>query len=712
MVFYICTIYGGLLLIGCSTSWIGQLLGLRGTESQDGTVPLVLVGAVTLIIPGWYLLAHTGVGITHLVKLLLLLGVLAVGIRMSLERPSARDLVQRIWKQHWVGLVSALVFAVVWWPLLRFGYLTSAGTNNDIISYAQVAQHIERNGFADAGRIVGAHLGLTARNDVTGAYILVAFARVIIRRPFNQLMFPVLGTFVAVLAQQLFLLLKRHGQLRASTSLAIVLVAQTSYMMSYIFGCYFLAQVIAMSAFAALICALISGGQRTDLALPAWKGLMSLAPVLVPATVMLFCYPHMLFVAAPMAVAAFVPLGNWKKLVTYVSSAGLWLFLALLVAPERSHAAITRFLQLSNDSVNGWKLPVITPIELVSFQTSESVGPRLWKWVASALLLVLAAAGALFARTKKGRILKPGMLLALLGVSYVYFSVTASFSYKQWKWTTFFLPMFVVLIIWLIVRAWDARPSHRLWIPAVLFLLIVINVHNSWKFTRLVAESTPRVPYEMTQLARNNALRQLEEVNVFSGDYLRSMWPALFLDPLKVDIVNLSYYTAPRPAPAPTVVDASFPVDPWKRTDLGAGLALVDYPQGETSETSDNLAADVRADGVPSSVPAGQTFKIRAHVVNTGEAAWLGDGSPGAVSLGARLLDPLTGGLVSEIGRSLIVPFPNYLARGELREIDIEVTIPQLSGRYDLEIIPFVDKDKWFDDSAGKSSVKFSVVIG
>lgn len=679
----------------------------RGSVDSPGQSPMspVIMGLAVVQVVAWYVLQFTDAGVSRAFMILALLSLCGLVAHFIGRGVTVRSEVRRLLSDHWVAGASAVIFAISWWPLMKFGYLTAAGGNGDVAAYAQVAQHIRHHGFADVGRILGADLGTVSRTDASGAYMVLAYAKGIVNRPYNGIMLPVLATFVAVVAQQGKVIISRISTMSQLRATIIVLIPQSTFMMVYLTANYFLAQFVSMAAFFALVlsCMWIRGSIESGSRIGPGEIVLASTPPIV----LLVTYPHMAFVVVPVAIVALSPFRNWTSLRRYlISFAGAGV-VTVVVCFQKLQVGLERFFKLAGDTTSGWPLPSLSPAAILGFQSDPYHRANRIDLLMSAVIVVVVLIAVLVLwrnRTSSG-----GLLLLVFAVSAacVLMNISAADTYRNWKWTTYFIPLLIVGGLWAVATALHRFRVMSSILMLGLLVLLPVNLTRSRTYMRMVATATPVVTYDLSQLGSSPALRGLTEVNVRTGPFLGSMWPTLFLEPLHVRILEPSYYSAPLPFAGPTIVRDNGQIASSRVRSLGNGYALVDYPAGVVTTSTESFAAVLEPRALPSTLVRGKKHRIKMSVQNTGLSTWLGSGSwTGSVNVGARLLDPVSRKPLAEIGRGAIAPFPDYVMPGEKRSVTMEITTSVAPGSYLLDVSPVIEQIKWM----GEISPKFHSV--
>src|SRR5205814_5379383 len=97
----------------------------------------------------------------------------------------------------------------------------------------------------------------------------------------------------------------------------------------------------------------------------------------------------------------------------------------------------------------GWTLPGFLPVELLGFIRAETPHPSAARWIWSGVAIGLFVLSAWALRKREAVISRFGVavVLLILGSYGAVFLKEGGPSYRQWKWITFFQPLFVAVIV-------------------------------------------------------------------------------------------------------------------------------------------------------------------------------------------------------------------------------------------------------------------------
>ena len=183
----------------------------------------------------------------------------------------------------------------------------------------------------------------------------------------------------------------------------------------------------------------------------------------------------------------------------------------------------------------GWPLPGFLPVELMGFMRQVTPHPSIARVGWSVLILGVFIACAWLARgTHRIAVRFSVTAAALILVSYLLlYHREAGPTYRQWKWITFFQPLFVALVLVVILlgvevvlgRRWHGPTAAVVCAGALAFAVIVSTNTGDGPGTAqrdhrqlLVADR------DDIDLRTNPALRDVDQLNIAVGPYWDSMW--------------------------------------------------------------------------------------------------------------------------------------------------------------------------------------------
>ena len=175
------------------------------------------------------------------------------------------------------------------------------------------------------------------------------------------------------------------------------------------------------------------------------------------------------------------------------------------------------------------------------------------------------------------------------------------------------------------------------------------------------------------------------------------MWPAYFANHQDTNILDPSYYSSSEALVAPTLVNKDFKIEDGIQSEtLNSGYQLVEFPSGPTSLGLVGLASKLEIKQNDFKISRGKVFVFDVRVINIGQSIWLGGGlARGSVNIGTRIISKDGTLLNSEISRSTIVEFPNYVVpkTGHVVPVAIHIDEP---GDYLIEVSPVAEGLAWF----------------
>ena len=334
------------------------------------------------------------------------------------------------------------------------------------------------HGYSWPGNIAGVDLGAIATNGHgigPGVYATLGAAAAGTGLGTWQAALPLalVGVALGALAVRDTVRLLLPGSLVAAP--VIALLASMASLFGYVTVNYFLAQVLAMPL---VLCELMAlhwlarrPGRQERVA-----GLVLLAAVVLTA---ILSYSPMAFFMQPVIVGAVCvsEVGRgWlrRSAAVVVSTAGAFVVAALLAPVPFARSAA--FVRVSFRKGPGWPLGLMTPLDVLGLRPAiRTPRPVVGTFVFEATivgLIVVASVWTLWNRRRSAALLCGAAALVVLG-SYAAVYAERGYSYEQWKWISYFQPVFITAMYALVVAAGaalvarldagasDCRPGDR-----------------------------------------------------------------------------------------------------------------------------------------------------------------------------------------------------------------------------------------------------------
>ena len=443
--------------------------------------------------------------------------------------------------------------------------------NPDIVVYAVISRFVHDHNLSQTGPIAGYSLGTFAHADVFGVFPFVDATATITGVGDWQALLPVI--FVAMLLGVLALRDLANSLFPKSRTRAalVALVASAGFLYAFIQGYSFISQLLAMPIAVAL------GIMYFGTLEPNTKGsfFRSIAIVGLLDIILAFTYPHMLFLAQPVLVGAaliatFGP--GWavrarRLVVTAVAGAAV----AAVVIPDRFSIAYSNVSTRANDTTSGFALPAFTPLQLLGFQRKLTVPPPQTTLLIQAAIVLAVVAGALVVlwRDQRRAAIFCVATVVLILASYGLVYIVRGRSYTQWKWISFFQPLYMALVI-LVVCAAAATLLRRVRIDATIRLVAGVVAGSVLMYfvvddTRALTRHNSNwetVSTGLSTIEGNPALKGIDAVNVDLPPFWETMWAVYFLTPRTVFLLNTSEYATAPPRATWTLEPNSKPDPP------------------------------------------------------------------------------------------------------------------------------------------------------
>jgi hypothetical protein len=627
-------------------------------------VPAPFVGMAVVQVVGWYWFEAGGHGLRApaiALTAIATVATLATTIRDQRRRRRADRARLALCGGTLVG--AALVLALNFSAVLGLGFVTTADSgNNDAASYAVVADHLARKGFDAIGPVAGYDLGTEARQDGFGSTVVLGSFAAATDLPTVKLNEAVLFSFTALAIYSLALLLRELLQGQDALALTASVAAACTLLFIYIVTHFFLGQLMAMGVLPLL--ALI--GLRAAAPAPSRERWALVAASTIVFVTLFSHYSHMAIFAPPVVLpgallastSAHLSVGElWARLGRMAGAVGGGFVGAVVLTPTLVWLGLQNAIERSG-VVAGWPLPGFLPIELMGFLRQVTPLPSAARILWSVAVLVTFGAAAWLARSSHRVAVRFSVTtVAVILVSYfLVFRRDVEPTYEQWKWITFFQPLFVAAVLTttlLGLRAaigrWWRGPTVAILCAAAAGFGVLVSTNTgdgegtALRDHRRLAAVGP----DAFDLGVNPALRNLDRVNIGLAPYWDSMWATYFLSDKSLRLQEKTYWTIRPPAPGWTLIPTSVDLSGETVRPVNASYRLLRTSDGPTSTTADGLDAAVQVTLEPT-LSSATVVTGTARVTNTGTTAWLpSNGRLGSVNLGIRLSDA-TGTIVDD----------------------------------------------------------------
>jgi hypothetical protein len=575
-------------------------LALRACGVSIGrVVPAPVIGSALVVLASWYWATPFG-GTRPVARILLVAGIvasLALGAWMLRRRDDLRSFV------HDLDVRSCLMLGVLCFAGITTAFVATDGQlfvrshftvltlgNNDAASYALISQHLLDEGPEDPGNIAGYDAGARSLGFSGGACALLAAGASLTGLDVWRVMTPMMLVALVLGAYSLGLLLREIlGRERTVLiGVAVVLgfsVLYSAYLVAQWYYAQFTGMALVFTIGAVLYRAMRSTARRDTLASIGMVGLILAAGLSV--------YPHMTIMGSivllPVVAVTHESFGSLvrrgvRTAVVYAAGG----VLAVALAPGLLVDAVDITRELEGVEA-GWSLPSIYPTEMLGFQTDVRAGQGLLTTAASvAVVAALGLCGAIAWRRKRGDAALP-LLMAIVVVLATYIAVyqrEGGPTYRQWKWVTFFIPLFVAAAIALpALVVSSARQFASLWNRALTAALVFYGAVVLLFATGAGFPLSPpaaaylSVTLDEINLRYDDQLAELPSLHINTSPYWETMWLAYFLRDVPVTLGPPTYYTTAPPAGPWYLERNDQPLAPGaEATQLNATYRLVEMP--------------------------------------------------------------------------------------------------------------------------------------
>jgi hypothetical protein len=699
------TLLAGLSFLGYP---IKQLVEQYG---NDFPAPAAVPGMALLFVVSWYWLDLGGHGLV--VPTVACLGFAAAYAIVDLKR---RRRAVFEFDAHRVKLCAAslliagLLILLNWSSVLSLPYITTATTgNNDAVSYVVSAQHLADHGFDAPGPVAGRDLGQGARQEAFSSYALIgSFGAVTTLGAWkvaNTALFAMVALATYTLALTVDALMARRRWLFSSL---VAGSATATFFFVYVQVRWFFGQLVAMAVAPLIAVAALrlrSATRRSEM----------VAPVVVAVAVSLILMSHYAHMAIPassiFAVAAlataFSAASTWRTSLRATIRVGEILAGCFVLAWVLVPAWLINGIRLAQhfDTVDaGWKLPGFVPVELLGFIRTETPRPSASRWIWSAAVIGIFILGAWSLRKREAVISRFGaavVVLILASYGAVLLREGAP-SYQQWKWITFFQPVFVAVIVATVALALERLLSRIRWnvvAPATALVFGLVVSTNAGAAPATGLRDRRQLLYASVDhwlLSQSPDLRSLSEVNVNVAPFWDTMWAVYFLRDKTLYLQQPSYYPLSKPTARWTLVPATGSLsgesvisisDKFRLLEQPASPALNDPKAGLHSSVNVTVGQD-----------AGGMVRGHATIVNDGLSKWLPSESTGGVILGVQLEDEI-GKLVDRDWKRIPIVAGRLFSIPPGTIVDLDFQLPPLTpGKYQLVFDLLSEGVGWFEN--------------
>jgi hypothetical protein len=517
------------------------ILGRRSRPDHVALTPLLGLGVLQLLSFLWA--THSAHGLRVLMLALPALGLLTmVGVaaveawrRRALPTPKVPT-----WLPIGLLLFAATTGLFVFHHRAMFDHgrmtVVSLG-NNDISNYAAEGDHLRVAGLHQTGPVLASDFGAQARRDVFGAYAFITLGTSVTGRPAWRMEMPALLAALFLCVQAMYWMVRRFSTVGRLAAVLIALAACTTYASVYVQGEYFLSQVIGMAVAGALLLLAIEGVETADWRVTARTG----GAAACLGLCLMFTYPHMLFLSVPIVVGIAClatlrrPLLARRSLELFARGGAIAVTAIVIpwaLSPARFVLSLHRTFTLSNSDA-GWPLPLMTPAETIGFQRHWNAGHAVGEWAASAAVLIIPLALAAWLwRGRKARTAPYAACLAVVAASYEVVYLRYGFSYSQWKWITFFQPLYIVsaavpVVTAVLVLGGRRRALRPVAVALSILLpgaLLAVDAANA----RVTSRKELVLASSITELQSALGRRRITSLNINVQPYWETMWSSYF----------------------------------------------------------------------------------------------------------------------------------------------------------------------------------------
>ena len=669
----------------------------KDSNESDTRVPSLMFGLAFLTILSWYWFEIFPFGMVS--QLFVVVPAFSVFLIIRKYRTKFLSILRSEIRQDIAPLTLSFLVFIFCGRYLFANFGSNVGSNNgDVAAYAQVSKFLLHNGFGQSGDLLGLPAGTIARTDVTGVLTTISFNTALLRIPIQEaLNISLLFSFVliAICAKRVLVILG----INSFVANIVAVLPQTTFMVAYLSWCYFLSQLMGMSFMLAIFCVMITQIRKSHMSRQELLGYLASYSVLTAGLVMV--YGHMSFVVISIVIFATLSQGLKSASFRGILVPAVGGLIGLVLVYSKSQLVLQKAVAFAGDKTNGWQLPYLLPSEILGFQWNETAKPTGIDLDLTIVLLflVISSFAVLFSDRKLSKYIPNLIAISAIGIFYILLVVKDPNSYVQWKWITFFIPLIIITLFAGIVETFSKIIKHTF----IIALLVAISVLNVARYEFRPEHGRYGSPPSSDEfdLDKSRKIQNLDELNIKSGPYLRSMWPAVYLTGIRTAILDPSYYSTLQPLLAPTLVSAEFPTAPFVNRDkINKTYDLV-YPRADQAKFEVSSAkATIEIEDLASNFVVNSPNTLIVRVKNSGEVSWSGSGAfKGAVNLGVRTLSRNGSSHSQELAHCPIVEFPNYVNPNLVLKVNCAISFTE-SGKYEIELTPISEGEAWFSDVA------------
>jgi len=534
------------------------------TAARAASAPII--GLAIAVLGSWYW-ATPGGGTKPLYRILLAVGLLAIGAWVVWMLATKRSLMELPRTPHirqsaalflicFAGIgVATVANQAQLFTQERFTVLSLG--NNDAPSYALLGQHMLDDGPEEFGTVAGFDAGHRSLGFSNGAYSALAASASVSDQDVWRVMQPTLFLTLVLGAYATALLLREIFQRTHIAALGVAAVCGFAVVYStYLVGHWFYAQFIGIALVTSITALVFRTVRATQ-----WSGRLSgVAVIALLLGAGLSVYPHMVVMGsiALLPVSA-IAIESWRAFFRRIIVTGLTFTgagaLAAAIAPGLVSDAIEITRELEGVEA-GWPLPAVFPVEMLGFQTSVDT-TQSWITVAISGLLILGLVALAVVAWRRGLGSRAAPLLTAAAVAIVTYTVVyhreGGSTYRQWKWVTFFIPLFVAVCLALVVLvAFSATKradvSRQIgWGVLAGYFVVTGLVFASAVGFPLRSSGFLSVAPDQIDLEVNPHLDDIDELHINVAPYWETMWLAYFLRDHDLTLATESYYPPAAP---------------------------------------------------------------------------------------------------------------------------------------------------------------------
>ena len=465
----------------------------------------------------------------------------AIGLYRNLKKSSKLE--EIYWNSDflWVTFFALWVQTPALLLSIKAGGLFGMETtgNNDVASYAMVANEFLKSGFRDSLHLLNYDINFQAQTfSYQTPNLLISLLASLLRLHVWQVMTITMILALALVALSASALIQKiSSKIERKWRLSVGFLILLLPIVIYLIGNYFLSQVISIALCFAITALFLNVYSNHLLSNKDFIFLISLT-ILSSLTYPHFLIPFLLFMT--LFTLLYIK-GVEKKdcggiCKRILLSLGLGFIASMPILLNLWKFIVSTFGMTSN----GWPLPKLSPIAL--FGSRYLIGKNLgWasyivSWALFVFISLLLAKYSQMERQIK-RLTSIFLFLVIFGiVGLILIRKVPLENYTNWKLISYFAPLVaLVLVAYLVLLGKRGK--------TILFIgLLFLSINPMLDWASTFQSHRGAITADMSNLSSNPKLKQFQKLNVDTNPWFETMALASIINSSKLGLVNSNYY--------------------------------------------------------------------------------------------------------------------------------------------------------------------------